>query len=161
MNNKRLLLAMMLAAIVGTIASFSALISLPYKYGAYTWGKEAFDRLQNWLNHPISRDYSAISQMGLGLIFTLSLMIMKRRFLWWSLHPVGYAVGSGWAMSWMWFSVFVSWLSKKILLKYRGLKTYQNAIPLFLGLILGQFVVGSLWSIIGVVLKRQVYSLFV
>ncbi|MGB9597747.1 MAG: DUF6784 domain-containing protein [Candidatus Poribacteria bacterium] len=43
-------------------------------------------------------------------------------------------------------------------LKYGGLKAFRNAIPFFLGLILGEFVVGSLWTIIGVIFGIQTYA---
>lgn len=162
MNVKKVILAMVVAAIVGTFASILAHLTLYYRYTGYAiWGRGPFGRLQNWLNYP-TRSMNAVStaQMGFGIFFTAFLMFMRRRFLWWPFHPVGYAVGSGWAISHMWFSVFISWLSKTALISLGGLKNYRKVTPLFLGLILGQFVVGSLWTLIGLVSQKWIYSFF-
>lgn len=162
MNVKKLILAMVIAAIIGTFASILAHLTLYYRYTGYAiWGRGPFGRLQNWMNYPTrSMNSVGTTQMGFGIFFTGFLMFMRRRFLWWPFHPVGYAIGSGWAISHMWFSVFLSWLAKRGLISFGGLKTYRKITPLFLGLILGQFVVGSLWTIIGLISQRYIYSFF-
>ena len=156
-----LIIAMMVAGLVGAIASFGTHLGFYYRYSGYAvWGRDPYNRLGNWLVNPVIRDATAIKQMSFGFLFTVSLMIMSRRYLWWPFHPVGYAVGAGWAMGYMWFSVFISWLAKKLILAYGGSKIYRAAIPFFLGLILGQFFMGSLWSVIGLVVNRNMYTLF-
>ena len=161
MKNSTLIVAMMLAALVGSLASFTAHLGFYYRYPNYAiWGRGPFSRLGGWLTNPMIRDVTAINQMSFGCLFTIILMAMSRRYLWWPFHPVGYAVGSGWAIGHMWFSVFISWLAKRMILSYGGSKVYRGAIPLFLGFILGQFFMGSLWSVIGVILNKNMYTLF-
>lgn len=161
MKNSTLIIALVLAALVGSLASFGAHLGFYYKYPNYaTWGIGPFNRLGTWLSSPAPVDITAIKQTSFGFGFTIALMAMTRRYLWWPFHPVGYAVGSGWAIGHMWFSVFISWLAKKIILSYGGSKAYRTAIPIFLGLILGQFFMGSLWSVIGVILNKNMYTLF-
>ena len=92
-----------------------------------------------------------------GMIATLFLMVMRMRFIWWVFHPAGFAVSSSWSMNVFWGSIFVSWLLKLILLKLGGVKTHQKAIPLFLGLILGEFVVGGFWSLRGAIWNIPTY----
>jgi hypothetical protein len=169
LNPKSLFGAMMLATFIGIISTFLVLLTLFYKYGAVSrvhggslgpaW--ETFSRLANLIANPTQPDFSILNQIGFGLIFTTFLMIMRRRFLWWQFHPVGYAVASGWSMSWMWFSVFLGWLGKTIILKGGGLKSHRKAVPFFLGLILGQFIIGSIWSILSLIMDRKIYSFFV
>ena len=60
----------------------------------------------------------------------------------------------------MWFSIFLGWLFKRLLFTGGGVKAYRQALPFFLGLIFGQFLAGSLWSLIGVVFEMNVYTLF-
>jgi hypothetical protein len=161
MRNSTLIIAMMVAGLVGAIASFGTHLGFYYRYSGYAvWGREPYNRLGYWLVNPVTRDATAIKQMSFGFLFTVSLMIMSRRYLWWPFHPVGYAVGAGWAMGYMWFSVSISWLAKKVILAYGGSKIYRDAIPFFLGLILGQFLMGSLWSVIGLMANRNMYTLF-
>jgi len=93
-----------------------------------------------------------------GLSFTLFLTMMRMRFLWWKLHPAGYAVSGTWGMNHYWLSIFTSWALKAAILKHGGLKTYRKAVPFFLGLILGEFFAGSMWAIIGIILKKPMYK---
>jgi hypothetical protein len=44
-----------------------------------------------------------------------------------------------------------------ILLKYGGAKMYRPAVPFFVGLMMGDLMVGSFWNIYGIVMERQVY----
>jgi len=167
-NAKRMNYAILLATAVGIIAAFVVLFSLFYDYGGtsrvmgYSMGPSwtAYNRLQRQLYGVMGADYSITKQRIFGIAFTFFLMFMRRRFVWWRLHPVGYAVSAGWSVSWMWFSVFLSWLFKRSILRLGGLRAYRNTTPLFLGLILGQFVIGSLWTIISVVFDMQVQRFF-
>jgi hypothetical protein len=56
-----------------------------------------------------------------------------------------------------WFSIFLSWAIKSALLRYGGLRLYRRNIPLFLGLILGEFIADSGVSIAGTLLKVRTY----
>jgi len=81
------------------------------------------------------------------------------RFIWWLFHPAGFAVSSSWSMNVFWGSIFISWAIKFAILRLGGLKLHRQSIPFFLGLVLGEFVVGSIWSIRGVVLGIDSYRI--
>ena len=49
----------------------------------------------------------------------------------------------------LWFSIFVGWLLKWIILRYGGLRAHRKAIPFFIGLVLGEFAAGTFWSVVG------------
>jgi len=76
------------------------------------------------------------------------LMLARHRFIWWPPHPLGSVVEYGWTMHNIWFSVFLAWLIKVMVLKYGGPKVYRRTRPFFLGIILGQFVVGGFWLVL-------------
>ena len=161
LTEKRLVVAMLVASIVGAMMSIGAHVALYHQYMFDRhWGIGDFSRLQSWIAFPRTTNVPAIQQMGFGFLLTVVLTLFKRRFLWWPLYPVGYAVGYGWAMDWMWFSIFLGWLFKRLLFAGGGVRSYRGALPLFLGLIFGQFIGGSLWSLIGVVFNKNVYTLF-
>ena len=168
-RNRGLVVAIMIAVVVGTLSAFWATLSLYYEYGAtsrsrgYVLGLswESFNRLQNWLEYPAGANVQVLGQMAFGLGLTVFLMTMRRMFLGFPFHPVGYAVAGSWTMSWMWFSVLISWFIKYILLRSGGLKPYRKAVPFFLGLMLGQFVSGSLWCLYGAITDQIVYGFFV
>jgi hypothetical protein len=52
-----------------------------------------------------------------------------------------------WFAHHLWLPVFIAWLAKLLLLRYGGLRTYAASLPFFLGLILGDCVVGALWTL--------------
>jgi hypothetical protein len=96
--------------------------------------------------------------MSGGFVLVLILTFLRRRLLWWTLHPVAYPLASSWTMNWMWFPIFISWLIKRTLLKHGGIAAYRKAIPFFFGLILGEYFVGGMWNIYGVLWHRYVYT---
>ena len=158
MDGRRVVIAMIIAIVAGTAAGYWARLQACYGYGSETYaGRETFIRLQRWLYSQPPVDWGSVSFIITGFIFALLLMVMRIQFIWWPLHPAGFAVSGSWSMGVFWFSLFVSWAVKTILLRLGGLKTYRQAIPFFLGLILGGFVVGSCWSILGIILQRPMY----
>jgi hypothetical protein len=168
-NPKTIFRVEVIALAIGAVSAFLVLLSLFYKYGAVVKvhggslgpGWEAYGRLATLLSSQEYPDRAIIGQAGFGFLFTIFLMIMRRMFLWWKLHPVGFAVASGWSISWMWFSIFLGWLCKGIILKTGGMKSHRKAVPFFLGMILGQMIIGSIWSIVGFIMERGIYSFFV
>ena len=76
------------------------------------------------------------------------LMLARHNFLWWPVHPLGFAVSSISLSNYLTLSVFLAWLVKSIILKYGGPALFHRARPFFLGLILGQFFVAGIWLVI-------------
>ena len=164
-----MLFAILAALLVGILSQFWALISIPYRLGALhemsrvpiIYGSEPWRHLQNWLTHPLAPDYWAIGFTGIGLLFALFLMLMRMKFFWFPFHPAAYAAVCGsWAVNYIWFSLAVVWVLKLVLLKYGGRNAHRKAMPFFLGLILGQFTVGSLWTILGMVFNIPTYGIW-
>ncbi|MBD3181946.1 hypothetical protein GF312_06630 [Candidatus Poribacteria bacterium] len=148
------------ATIFSTLTGFISHLQLGYRHGA--WGKmwpayETFNRLSNWITTPMGGDLALVSAFSFGTVFVISLSIIRTQFIWFPLHPVGLVVSSSWAMNPFWFSIFLSWIIKYTILRYGGLKLYRKCIPLFLGLILGEFIADSGICIIGTLLKVQTY----
>jgi hypothetical protein len=104
-------------------------------------GRETFNRLQDWLRNPRGPDSVGLWWMSGGAAFTFLLATLQSRFLWWPLHPIGYAFSTCYAMEYWWSTIATTWFIKLILVRYGGLPTYVKARPLFLGLILGDAVV--------------------
>ena len=113
------------------------------------------------MQNPEPPNVPALAAMGAGYLFTVMLMALRMRFYWWPFHPVGYAVSSSWSLNIIWLPLLIAWIVKLLLLRYGGLKLYRDSLPFFLGLILGEFVVGSLWTIIGIVLGIPSYGFWV
>lgn len=155
---RRFAMLMMLASALGALGSFWAYLSMYYAEGGFSgFGRESFNRLETWLTYAAPPDVPAISFATFGFGLTLLLAAMRMRFLWWNLHPVGYAISGSWAINPMIGSIFVGWLLKWLVLKYGGIRLHRKAIPFFLGIVLGEFVIGSFWSLLAVALDQPMY----
>ena len=166
-SNRRVASVIIFATAVGTLATFWALLAIFYKYGgiarAYRGaaGREIFTRLEGWLQYPTGVDVPGITFMGIGFAFTILLMIMRLRFIWWPFHPAGYALATSFAVDYYWFPVLISGVIKWVIIKHGGIKSYRQFAPLFLGLILGEYVVGCIWSIIEIFASTPMYKVWV
>ena len=156
MNPRHLTLAIFAAILVGTLAAWVSCLGIYYHYGAdsaiaNTWrtsqGHYGFDELQGWLNtsHPI--DAGRISGAAVGFAVVILLGFLRTQFTWWPLHPIGYAVGGTETMNWTWFPVLLGWLAKSLILRYGGVKLYRQALPFFIGLVLGDYGISGLWAL--------------
>jgi hypothetical protein len=152
--------AMVVAVLVGALAHFWSYLHIAYDLGAarkmvgwgtYGYAREAFARLEGWIMAPSSPNPQMIGAILWGFISTLALMGLQARLVWLPLHPLGYAISNGWSAHWTYSSLFVAWALKATISRYWGHKGYLNALPFFLGLILGEFVVGGLWTVVGTV----------
>ena len=168
-RSRFMLFAILAALFVGILSQFWALISIPYRLGAVhemsrvpiVYGSEPWTQLQKWLTNPLAPDYWALGFTGIGLLFSLFLMLMRMKFFWFPFHPAAYATVCGsWAVNYIWFSLGIVWVLKLVLLKYGGINAHRKAMPFFLGLILGQFTVGSLWTILGMVFNIPTYGIW-
>ena len=74
--------------------------------------------------------------MGGGALVTVILASLRASFAWFQLHPIGFTVGSVWLMNELWFSIFLAWLTKSLILRYGGPLVYRKMVPFFLGLVL-------------------------
>jgi uncharacterized protein DUF6785/uncharacterized protein DUF6784 len=168
-NTRRLVLVMMIATVVGTVACFWAYLHVLYKEGADAAsgyvvgiGWETFERLEDWLGSPTGPDPRAIRSVGIAASITFILHFLRHRFFWWPFHPIGYVMTSAtWGgLADFWFSVFLGWSIKVIIIRFFGWRAHRRAIPFFLGLVLGDYVVSSGWSLVGTIFRIPTYVLW-
>ncbi|MDQ1328136.1 MAG: hypothetical protein QG641_1421 [Candidatus Poribacteria bacterium] len=164
-RGKHIFIAMLISVFVGIVATFWAFLHNSHHIGMagrVEWfGWEPYNRLQGWISNPSKPDYSTGLFLGVGFVTTLFFTFMRNRFIWWPLHPAGYAVSNSWGLDVTWFPILLSFIIKSVILKFGGLKVHSRAIPFFAGLILGEFVIGSIWSIIGSISGLSTYAFWV
>ena len=73
------------------------------------------------------------------------------------LIPLGFAVSGSWEMNLVWLPLLIASAIKGVTVKYGGFKLYQRLVPVFIGIILGQFVVGSILNIVSIALRIPSY----
>jgi hypothetical protein len=155
--------ALLIAGAFGALAGFWAMLHLMYQYGATaksagTFGSEAYTQLESWLRSPQPANGTVMKAVLVGAATAFFLQAMRVRFPWWPFHPLGYAVTSSWEINLVWMPLFIAWVLKLVILRYGGLQGFRRSLPFFFGLMLGQFVVGSLWNIWGIAMELPTYQ---
>jgi len=150
--------ALLLAGGFGMLCAFWALLHNDYLYGMKWADTSGWDRYAGWLKAPKPANTSAALAIVVGFLFAAFLQAMRVRFFWWPFHPLAYAVSGSWEMNLLWLPLFIAWLTKVVLLRYGGMRTFSAALPFFYGLILGQFIPGSLLNIWGIATQNPTYQ---
>lgn len=163
-TNRAVCGAMILASVAGSVAVLWALIHLLSVHGydgrylGDTYSSQSWNVMAGLANMPQKANPAATLAMACGIMTALVLGTLRMRFTWWVWHPVGYATSMSWSMEQLWFCIFLGWLAKLLIMRYGGAPAYRKALYFFVGLVLGEFVAGSLWSIWGAVTNTVVYS---
>lgn len=155
-GGRRLFTAVVLALVVALVVSCGGLLYLAHHHGGVNLHPQYFKQFAVLPAEFVTRQlttptllsaagwlWTAAGSVVMGLLF-----IARERLAWWPLHPVGFPVSMGWVMDVIWFSVFLAWTAKVIVLRFGGPAMYGRSKPLFLGLALGQIVAGGLWLVV-------------
>ena len=147
LSRRSLTFYIMLSALVALVVSMAFALYMGYSFGAYNYGGWIFgagsqvpytESLRKIaLKAP---DWTRLGHLAGGAGAMSALTLMRYRFPWWPLHPIGMPVGiCSYPMTIIIFSVFVSWLAKWAIMRSGGIGLYQRAQPFFIGLVLGYF----------------------
>lgn len=162
-----LVFAIVVATVIGLTCSFLIALTLWHSYGAEAktdaWrtsqGRVPFDNLVSLLRTPPAPDIKGIGAIGFGFLVTTALTALRGYFVWWPLHPVGYAIANTNTMNTTWLPFFVAWLFKTLALRYGGARFYRASLPFFLGLIAGDLVGGAFFTALGAITGINVYPI--
>lgn len=165
-NPRRLWWLLLGTAILGAFVAMWACLHLTYRLGAIrelgpspSFADEGLRRVDSWT--PAITQPEQRLAIAAGAIIALLGMAARSTWMWWPLHPMGYAVSAWWAINSFWFPLMLATILKGLLLRYSGLTGYRRALPFFLGLVLGEFVVGGLWQLVGALLNTNTYAFWV
>jgi len=81
------------------------------------------------------------------------LALLRLRFAWWPLHPIGYLMLGTYPVQHLWFSILIGWIAKSLVLRFGGAKLYTDGKPLFFGLIVGESAAAGFWLLMGILLS--------
>lgn len=155
--------AMMIGIIISFVSSTIAVIIISYKIGGINcWGwqpvgmpRYTFDWAKEMILHYQNVDIRRIGFLLLGGFLMFIFYFLRTRFVGFPIHPVGLAFTYNVPTQWIWFSFFLGWLCKVMILKYGGVNIYKKIIPFFLGMIIGAFFSAGLWNIINFFTHQQ------
>ena len=169
-RNRTMFVALVIASVVGVVSTLLLFPHAVYDEGIvsgseqiHSGGSEAYNFLSAWLVNPKSTDWFAMSILGLTFFVNLGVMFLRTRFVWCPLHPAGYVIGVApgtLIINVLWLPLVIAMTAKWLILKHGGVKAYRRAIPFFVGLVLGEALLGCFWPIISLVLRTSVYSFY-
>ena len=137
MNSGRLVVAMMLATVMGILAAFLGVPSrrLQNRRGQRSWELVGINLLQSWLYHPTDTDIPGVAFTGFGFCFTGFLWWLRTRFPLLPFHPAGYLLSvERYTMGRLWFSIFIAWAIKTMLAQSGWNPSVSKSVPTFFGI---------------------------
>lgn len=167
-NRRRFFWFLFMAILINIITTLILELKLAYKYGGinlnnwyFVGGPQApYKYAADVIKNPTTPNKIGYLCRAIGFITMGILIFARQNFLWWPLHPIGFLVGPVWLMDQLWFSIFIVWLIKKLILKYGGAQVYNKFKYFFLGLPLGLYTCAGIWFIIDLFTKRQGNQIF-
>ena len=156
-NRRRLFWAIAGAMLITLTVSIWYTLHLAYSHGGLNLHQQFFGAsfptypstfAQSKIDNPSPASLVGWLWIMIGGLVMFVLTVARHRLAWWPFHPLGYALGTGWTMAHIWFSVFLAWAFKALILKYGGPAIYRKTRPFFLGLVAGQFATAAVWLVI-------------
>ncbi len=172
MHARKVLGVLALTVVVAMAAAAYGRITTCYKYGgvagddwANLWSQFYwFPDLVDFQKNPPAYDWLSLGEhrvvpvtvahVGMGVLSTAGMLFMRARYLWWPLNPFGFIVCSTWAIAMIWFSVAIGCVAKWGAMTLGGATAYRRALPFFLGLVLGESVIASVWIVVSLFTGR-------
>ena len=106
---------------------------------------------------PPPRAVARVLATAAGFAVALGLGVIRSALVRSPLHPLGFILATAYGdHTTIFFPMFCAWLIKTSVLRAGGLALYRRLIPLFLGLILGHYLIGGiLWPVLSLLLAPE------
>ena len=159
--------AILIAIFLGVTGSLYTVLELAYRDGGINSSGWFFNNMPNIIYKTMERglETEGVYWPGMGFVVgggagMLLLTWLRQRFLWWPLHPIGFPIMTSWIVDWMWFSVFLAWLIKVVILKYGGAGLFSRSRNFFLGIIAGRMLISGFWLVMDYITGTVSNSIF-
>ncbi len=157
-------LACLVACLVAPIASLVMLyrqggLNLHYHY-ATRLARWAWDKYIGWFSAPAPADLKATLGIIGGAAFTLLLTTLHHRIPRFPFHPLGFTLADSLVIRKVWFSIFLGWLAKGLILRYGGHRVYWAWRPAFVGMVVGELMAATIWLFIDAIFQRKGHDVF-
>ena len=150
-GKRALFWVILLALAVSLGAAIWMIMTLGHQYGAinlWIWGGGEYSYAEKLIRTPLEPHVWNWVNTAIGATIMTLLMVARWLYVWWPLHPLGYAIGPIWIIDALWFNMFLAWLIKVVVLKYGGVGLYRKTRPFFMGMILGYFTPAGFYLIV-------------
>ena len=154
-SRRMVLWGVYLAILIGAAGSCWMVLHITYRHGGinlvgwfYKGGPQTVYNYAVLGLEPQGIAWDGLAFFAGGGAVMLALMWARQHVLWWPFHPLGFAVAANHLMDKIWFSIFVAWAIKRVVLRFGGPRFYAQSVRFFLGLIMGETLCNGLWVVI-------------
>jgi len=118
--------------------------------GISAWGSYVFawcpeGQLRMWQDEKQGDHEGRLARIGFGAGLALLLQWLCMVSPRWPLHPAPLLFVLQWYAFTVWFSVFLGWVVKVLILRYGGSRLYARAKSFFIGLLMGEIFAVVFW----------------
>lgn len=146
-----------LTIVASMTASILAMMTLCYRFGIrelqLDWANQTTTTVYENIFRLITTDtytgHWVFTFALVGALVMLVLVVCYHRFYWWPIHPLGYLTAYSSAMRILWLSFFIGWACNALCMRYGGVVLFKKLQYFFIGLIIGDFLMGGGWALIG------------
>jgi hypothetical protein len=120
------------------------------------WPRWGFGDVDVSLRNPEPADNWLRVAVAVGACTMLGMSWLHLNMSWWPMSPIGYIMASSWAMdNVLWGAAFVGWLIVVLVKRFGGLSLYRRIRPVFLGLILGDYLGGAVFGLLTTIMAYE------
>lgn len=146
-----------LTIVASMTASIMSMMTLCYRYGIRELQLEWATQTSTTVYENIYKLIATETVTGswvfvfaiIGALLMLILVSCYHRLYWWPIHPIGYLTTYSSAMRILWVSFFIGWACNSLCMRYGGIVLFRKLQFFFIGLIIGDFLMGGGWAIVG------------
>lgn len=166
-SKRRFFIALTILLALCVCTAFCSMLILGYKTGLRDLKLEVeaqsvlsvYENAGRLLDAPLTANPWITTFAIIGAIFMGILVFCFYKFPWWPLHPLGYLAAYSKSMRILWVCFFIGWLCNYLVLHYGGTSLYRRIQMLFVGLIIGDMLMGGIWAIVSL-FSGIVYPVF-
>jgi len=156
-------LNVVISIVVAVVISMFHSLVLAYSRGAqemnnwfYSSGPRSFiEQAARTTTRSPTFEPAIVSWFTLGAIW-VGLSMFLRTTLFWFPHPIGFIMMINPLMNELWFSFFIGWVFKKIIVKYGGKTTFDHVRQVMIGLIIGELMIIFICGMISLIYQGDV-----
>lgn len=163
-SRKRFHINLLICLVVTVIVAVGFAIVLAHVRGAtqmgggwfFTQGPQAvFDTAVRATDTPPEMQPTTMGWYGIGAGW-VGLSMFLRQTLFWFPHPIGFIMLINPLMAVLWFSFFIGWIFKRIVVRYGGKATFDKTKVIFIGLIMGELLAIVIWALLSIAFDFRV-----
>jgi uncharacterized protein DUF6784/uncharacterized protein DUF6785 len=166
-SKRRFFLALTILLALCVCTAFCSMLILGYKTGLRDLQLEVqsqsilsiYENAGRLIDAPLSANSWTTSFAIIGAIFMGVLVFCFYKFPWWPLHPLGFIAAYSKSMRILWVCFFLGWLCNYLVLHYGGTALYRKIQMVFVGLVIGDMLMGGVWAIVSL-FSGIVYPVF-